>query len=181
MNFTIFNRMFRASKLDVKLYEEVEADKSLLTEAMVVVILSSLASGIGSWSMGFGELFTTTIGELISWYVWAFIVYLIGTKLLPEPQTVADHGELLRTIGYSSAPGVIRILKLILPFDGAIDFLAIIWMLAAMIIAVRQALDYESTMRSVAVCILGLLVKIIALTFILLALGFLYNVIGKAV
>ena len=181
MNFTIFNRMFRASKLDVELYEEVEADKSLLTEAMVVVILSSLASGIGSWSMGFGELFTTTIGELISWYVWAFIVYLIGTKLLPEPQTVADHGELLRTIGYSSAPGVIRILKLILPFDRAIDFLAISWMLAAMIIAVRQALDYESTMRSVAVCILGLLVKIIALTFILLALGFLYNVIGKAV
>ena len=181
MNFTIFNRMLRASKLDVELYEEVEADKSLLTEAMVVVILSSLASGIGSWSMGFGELFTTTIGELISWYVWAFIVYLIGTKLLPEPQTVADHGELLRTIGYSSAPGVIRIFKLILPFDGAIDFLAIIWMLTAMIIAVRQALDYESTMRSVGVCILGLLVKIIALTFILLALGFLYSVIGKAV
>ena len=181
MSFTIFNRMFRASKLDVELYEEVEADKSLLAEAMVVVILSSLASGIGSWSMGFGELFTTTIGELISWYVWAFIVYLIGTKLLPESQTVADHGELLRTIGYSSAPGIIRILKLILPFDGAIDYFANIWMLAAMIIAVRQALDYESTIRSVGVCILGLFVKIIALTFILLALGFLYNVIGKAV
>ena len=120
MNFTIVNRMFSASKLDVELYEEVEADKSLLTEAMVVVILSSLASGIGSWSMGFGELFTTTIGELISWYVWAFIVYLIGTKLLPEPQTVADHGELLRTIGYSSAPGVIRILKF-LPLAGCLQ------------------------------------------------------------
>ena len=50
-----------------------------------------------------------------------------------------------------------------------------------MIVAVRQALDYESTMRSVGVCALGLLVKIIALTFILLALGFLYSVVGKAV
>jgi hypothetical protein len=181
MNFTIINRMFRASKLDVELYEEVEADKSLLTEAMVVVILSSLASGIGSWSMGFGELFTTTIGELISWYVWAFIVYLIGTKLLPEPQTVADHGELLRTIGYSSAPGVIRILKLILPFDGAIDFLAIIWMLTAMIIAVRQALDYKSSLRSVLVCSMGLILKKITLSVVLILWGLLYIFIEKAV
>ena len=181
MNFTIFNRMFRASKLDVELYEEVEADKSLLTEAMVVVILSSLASGIGSWSMGFGELFTTTIGELISWYVWAFIVYLIGTKLLPEPQTVADHGELLRTIGYSSAPGVIRIFKLILPFDGAIDFLAIIWMLTAMIIAVRQALDYKSSLRSVLVCSMGLILKKITLSVVLILWGLLYIFIEKAV
>ena len=180
MNFTIVNRMFRASKLDVELYEEVEADKSLLTEAMVVVILSSLASGIGSWSMGFGELFTTTLGELVSWYVWAFIVYLIGTKLLPEPQTVADHGELLRTIGYSSAPGVIRIFKVILPND-AIDHIATIWMLASMIVAVRQALDYESIPRSVLVGTVGLVAKKIFLYIILLLWGFIYIVLEKAV
>jgi len=181
MSTNILNRMYRASLLDVNLYEEVEADKSLLTEAMVVVILSSLASGIGSWSMGLGELFTSTIGELLSWYVWAFIVYFIGTKLLPEPQTIADHGELLRTIGYSSAPGMIRILKPILPFDSAIDFIATIWMLVAMIIAVRQALDYESTPRSALVCILGLCVKIISLGLIFIILGLIYSVVGKAV
>jgi hypothetical protein len=181
MSINILNRMYRASILDVNLYEEVEADKSLLTEAMIVVILSSLASGIGSWSMGLGELFTSTIGELLSWYVWAFIVYFIGTKLLPEPQTVADHGELLRTIGYSSAPGIIRILKPILPFDSAIDFIATIWMLVAMIIAVRQALDYESTPRSALVCILGLCVKIISLGLIFIILGLIYSVVGKAV
>ncbi len=181
MSTKMFNRMLMASKLDVNLYEEVEADKTLLTEAMVVVIFSSLAAGLGSWSMGVGELLTNTIGELLSWYVWAFIVYLIGTKLLPEPQTTADHGELLRTIGYSSAPGIIRILKPVLPFDGVIDFIANGWMLIAMIIAVRQALDYESTLRSVAVCVLGLLVKIIALTFILIALSFLSIVVGNAI
>ena len=181
MNFTIFKRMYRASLLDVNLFEEVEADKSLLTEAMVVVVLSSLASGIGSWSMGLGELFTTTLGELLSWYIWAFIVYFIGTKLLSEPQTVADHGELLRTIGYSSAPGVIRVLKPFLPFDSTIDLIATVWMLVAMIIAVRQALDYESTSRSVLVCVLGLCVKIISLTIILLVLGLIYSVVGKAV
>ena len=86
MNFTIFKRMYRASLLDVNLFEEVEADKSLLTEAMVVVVLSSLASGIGSWSMGLGELFTTTLGELLSWYIWAFIVYFIGKNYYLSPK-----------------------------------------------------------------------------------------------
>ena len=155
----------------------MEANKSYFNEAMLVVILSSLASGIGSWSLGFSDLIITTLGELLSWYIWAFIVYMIGTKLLPEAKTVADHGELLRTIGYSSAPGIIRIL----PFGNFIDSIATIWMLVAMIVAVRQALDYESTLRSVIVCVLGLCVKIIALKLILLFLGLFYSVVGKAV
>jgi len=167
MNFTIFNRMFRASKLDVELYEEVEADKSLLTEAMVVVILSSLASGIGSWSMGFGELFTTTIGELISWYVWAFIVYLIGTKLLPESQTVADHGELLRTIGFSSAPGIIRVFG-VTPDLMTVTFIgSAFWMLACMVVAVKAALDYNSLWRALGVVIIAWLFQAFVLFIVL--------------
>jgi len=107
-------RMIRAAKLDVNLYEEVEADKSTMPQAMGVVVLSSVAAGIASFSLtGISGVVVGTISALISWYVWAFITYIIGTKLLPEPQTSADHGELLRTIGFSSSPGVIRIVGII--------------------------------------------------------------------
>ena len=41
------NRMIRAAKLDVSLYEEVEADTGATGQAMLVVVLSSLAAGIG--------------------------------------------------------------------------------------------------------------------------------------
>ena len=99
-------RMIRAAKLDTQLYEEVEADKNTMGQAMGVVALSSLAGGIGFMqNAGLTGLFIGTVGVLIGWYVWAFLTYMIGTKLLPEPQTQADLGELLRTIGFSSAPG----------------------------------------------------------------------------
>jgi hypothetical protein len=99
------------------------------------------------------------IASLVGWYVWAYLTYFIGTKFLPEPQTHADLGELLRTIGFSSSPGLIRILGII-PGLGAMVFLvASIWMLVAMVIAVRQALDYKSTWRAVGVCTIGWVIQ----------------------
>lgn len=96
-----------------------------------------------------------------------FLGYIIGTKLLPEPQTKADMGELLRTIGFSSSPGVLRIFGFI-PFLGAIiTFVSGIWMLVAMIIAVRQALDYKSTWRAIGVCVIGFIIYIIVIAAIM--------------
>ncbi|MBW1797823.1 MAG: hypothetical protein JRJ21_05335, partial [Deltaproteobacteria bacterium] len=91
------DRMIRAAKLDVNVYEEVEADKSAMGQAMWVVVLSSVAAGIGSsGTTGVSGLLIGTIVALIAWFVWAFITYFVGTKILPEPQTSADYGELLR-------------------------------------------------------------------------------------
>ncbi len=161
---TFKDRIIRAAKLDVHLYEEVEADKEAMGQAMGVVILSSVAAGIGSIAIGgIGGILIGTISALIGWYIWAYLTYFIGTKILPEPQTRADHGELLRTIGFSSAPGLIRVLGII-PVVGKIVFLvAGIWMLVAMIIAVRQALDYQSTLRAVGVCFIGWIIQAIVL------------------
>jgi len=92
-------------------------------------------------------------------FVWAYLTYFIGTKLLPAPQTSADPGELLRTIGFSSAPGLIRILGIIPQLMGLVFFIAGIWMLIAMVIAVRQALDYDSTLRAVGVCLIGWIIQ----------------------
>ena len=168
MNILI-DRMIRAAKLDVNLYEEVEADKGALGQAMAVVVLSSVAAGIGGFGQGgIGNIFLATVMALIGWYVWAYLTYLIGTKLLPEPQTRADHGELLRTIGFSSSPGLIRVLGIIPVLSGLVSFVAAIWMLVAMVIAVRQALDYRSTPRAIGVCLIGWVIYFV-LTVIMLA------------
>ena len=154
------DRIIRAAKLDVHLYEEVEADKGAMGQAMGVVVLSGVAAGIGSiGTSGMAGILFGTITALVSWYIWAYITYFIGTKLLPEPQTKADHGELLRTIGFSSAPGLLRVLGIIPFFQGIIFLISGIWMLVAMIIAVRQALDYKSTLRAVGVCIIGWIIQ----------------------
>lgn len=166
------SRIIRAAKLDVNLYEEVEADRNALGQAMWVVVLSSLAAGVGSIAMGgLGGILMGTIAALVGWYVWAYLTYLIGTRLLPEPQTKANHSELLRTIGFSSAPGLIRILGIIPGLAKIVYLIASIWMLVAMIIAVRQALDYKSTLRAVGVCVIGWIVQILIFALLFSFIG----------
>ncbi len=170
------DRIIRAAKLDVSLYEEVEADTTALGQAMGVVVLSSIAAGLGTITTGGPRVIIVivigTILALVGWYMWAYITYLIGTRILPEPQTKADLGQLLRTIGFSSSPGLIRILCIIPGLSGIVLVVASIWMLIAMVIAVRQALDYQSTLRAVVVCIIGWIVQ--SLFFVLL-----FSVIGN--
>ncbi len=162
----IVERMIRAAKLEVSLYEEVEADVNATGQAMMVVVLSSLAEGIGA--LGVPDrpgLIAGTLAALVGWFLWAMLTYFIGTKLLPTARTEADLGQLLRTIGFSSSPGVLRILAIIPGLYGIISFIISIWMLVAMVIAVRQALDYDSTFRAVLVCVIGWLVYIVFLSF----------------
>jgi hypothetical protein len=153
---TFAERMIGAAVLDVATYEEVEADKTATTQAMGVVLLSSLAQGVAGAALGGGIGFVAgAMGALIGWFIWAFVVFIIGTKLLPEPQTRSDLGELLRTTGFSASPGLLRVLGVIPVIGSLIMFAVSIWMLVAMIIAVRQALDYQSTGRAVGVCLIG--------------------------
>lgn len=170
---TIFlDRMLRAAKLDVHLYEEVEADTTAIRQAMGVVVLSSIAAGIGSiGSMGLDGILFGTLAALGGWYIWAFLTYFIGTRWLPEPQTEADLGQLLRTTGFSSSPGLIRILGVIPGLGSLVFFAASVWMLVTMVIAVRQALDYESTWRAVGVCAIGWLIQTLILALLFTLVG----------
>lgn len=173
---SLTTRMIRAAKLEVDLYEEVEADTSAIKQAIAVVVLASVAAGIGTINVtGVSGIFMITISSLIAWFVWALLVYIIGVKLMPEPQTSSDLGELLRTIGFSSAPGVIRVLGIIPGLYSVLSMVAAIWMLVAMVIAVRQALDYKSTGRAVLVCLIGWLIQVLFIALTLAVFGSQYS------
>jgi hypothetical protein len=156
-------RIIRAARLDPGLYEEVEADKSAMGQAVGVVVLSGLAAGIGT--IGHFGVYRYVIGwmvmDLILWFGWATMTYWIGTRFLPEPETKADLGELLRTLGFAAAPGLIRVVGILPGLMVPSIVVSRIWWLVAMVIAVRQALDYKSTFRAVGVCLIGWLVIIL--------------------
>ena len=171
MKTNFLNRIYRAIKIDPELYEEVEHDKSATIQAASVVVLSSLAAGVGAIHLGATNFLLGPLISLASWYFWAFLIYIVGTKLFPDKQTKSDHGELLRTIGFSSSPGLIRVFG-VTPELMSITFIgAAIWMLIAMIIAVRQALDYQSTWRAIGVVVIGFLVQAIVLIMFLRIFG----------
>jgi hypothetical protein len=109
-----------------------------------------------------------TVAALVGWIAWAAMTYVIGTQLLPEPQTNANLGQLLRTIGFAGVPGFFRILSLVPVLRWLFYAVVSIWLLAAMVVAVRQALDYRSTIRAISVCAIGWLVST-AVAFVFLA------------
>jgi hypothetical protein len=167
---SLAERMIGAAKLDPHTYEEVEADQGAMGQAMAVVVISALAAGLGGIGGGGRGLVMTAVAALIGWFIWAGITYFVGTKIMPDPQTRADMGQLLRTMGFAASPGVFRALGFIPILGWLISFGASVWMLVAMVVAVRQALDYQSTGKAVAVCAIGFLVYL-GLTMLLFAVG----------
>ena len=160
---TFANRILGAMRLDPRVYEEVEANRGTMPQAVAIVLLASVAGGVGLVDVHAPDLMaliTQSVGALLGWVSWALLMYSVGTWFLPEPQTRADAGELLRTLAFAGAPGLLRIFGVIPGVGLAIYAIASIWMLLAMIVAVRQALDFTSTRRAVAVCGLGWLFAI---------------------
>jgi hypothetical protein len=166
------DRMIGASRLDIHIFEEVEADTSATRQALLVVLLVALATGIAS--MGTFGLLGLIIGAVVAvagWAIWAWIVYFIGTKILPEQETHADWGQLARSLGFAQSPGVLWVFGVV---PGVVDILFLIvsiWMLVSMVIAVRQALDYTSTLRAIGVVLLGFIPYVILASIALTILG----------
>ncbi len=149
------DRMIGAAKLDAATYEEVEADSNAMGQAIGVIVLSAVASGIGSLGGGVSGFVTGILGALVGWFIWAAIIFLVGAKVMPERETKADLGQLLRTTGFAASPGVFNVLGIIPFFGGIVRFAVMIWQLIAMVIAVQAALDYKNAVKAVLVCLIG--------------------------
>jgi hypothetical protein len=159
-----FFRLLGAAALDAAVYEEVESDLKATKQAFVVVLLSSLAAGVGATGLlgpaGPGAFSLEGIAflavlSLIAWGAWALVTFEVGYRLMPQPQTRARPDELLRTIGFATAPGFLRIFGVFPEAALPAFVISSIWMIAANVVAVRQALDYDSTGRAIVVCLLG--------------------------
>lgn len=160
------SRMWGAATLDTGVYEDVECDPRATTQAFVVIVLGSLAAAFGAsgWNASPQTIIKHSIitGGLamLAWVSWAFVTFEIGSRLLPQPHTHVDVPELLRTIGFSAAPALLLVLGAF-GDTTAVFTITAIWMMATMVVAVRQALDYSTTTRAVAVCVLGSLLTMV--------------------
>ena len=160
---SLWDKMVRAAKLDIDLYEEVEADDKSTGQAFTVVLLVGIATGIGSGIGGVVEsgglwfLWGMLIGvgtTVVGWLLWSAFALLIGTTIFKGPETEATYGQLLRTLGFAHTPGLLRVFSFIPFIGGLIAFVGSVWFLIAGVIAVRQALDF-STGRAIATCAVG--------------------------
>jgi len=162
-----FNRVFRSIKIDPDVYDEVQKDKNATLSAAIVVVISSLAAGIAAKQLGANSFILAPILSLLSWFVWAYIVYFVGVKLFPDPKTKTTHAALLRAIGFSSAPGIIRLLGFS-PELMTVTFIgSAFWILACMVVAVKQTLNFKSLWKALGVVVISWFIQAFALISIL--------------
>jgi hypothetical protein len=179
MNY--FQRLQKAIMLDVSFYEEVENDKKFTDQAMMTVVLVSIVQGLMIAGFAPIALVQGILGSLVRFIIWAFFIAFVGTRILPEPETKSNTGELIRTLGFAYAPGLLVIFK-VLPFiNSFVDPIVVVLQLAAMTIAVRQALDFNSTVRAVGVCIVAFLLMIVALTLFIGSTWFFLGIAENAI
>jgi hypothetical protein len=148
-------RLMGAALLDRAVYEGIEADKNALGQALATVILSSLAAGIGvaGWQgPNLGSLVLVTAIALVTWVAWAMLMFQIGGRLMRTGETRTSPTELMRTIGFAASPGLLQVFGAFPRVTVFAFAIAWIWMFAATVVAVRQALDFTSTARTLAVC-----------------------------
>lgn len=161
---TFFYRLMGAAMLDGGTYEQLEHDPHATWQALLVVVLSSLAAGYGVrlqiWA-GPGAFVRVALIALIAWIAWAVLTLQIGSRVMPEPATQSDTGEMLRTIGFAAAPGLLQVFGVIPGVSTPVFVISGLWMFAAMVIAIRHALDYSSTLRALAVCFIGALTVVL--------------------
>jgi len=167
--------MVRAARLEVALYEEVEADTTANGQALLAVVIASLAVGIGAGIAGVVEegglwfLWGLLLGlgsALIGWVAWSVLAYWLGTTIFRGPETSATYGELLRTIGFANSPRVLAFFAFIPFLGGLILFFVSVWVLIAGVIAVRQALDF-STWRAIGTCVVGWIIYQLAVFLVI--------------
>src|SRR5690606_4405249 len=151
-------RLVGAALLDRSIYEGIEADRSALGQALMTVLLSSLAAGIGMTGWHGPSLMGTLVVAaiaVVTWVAWAMLMLQIGGRLIPTQATKTSLTELMRTIGFAASPGLLQVFGAFPRMAVPVFVVAWIWMTAATVVAVRQALDLTSTARAVLVCVIA--------------------------
>lgn len=144
-------RLIGAARLDADTYEEVEADTSATGQAALIVCLAAVSLAIGRSAAGFVPVTAAMLRWMIGWLVWSGITWVIGDKLL---KGTATWGQLLRTIGFAMAPGLLYALAAIPYLAEPVQYFVMTWILVAVIVATRQGLDF-GTDRALLTAVLG--------------------------
>lgn len=150
----IINRSIGFLRLDDATYEEVEHDTNGTAQAAVIVVVTSIAAGIGGLGEGGRGFVAALVVGIISWFITSYAIYFIGTRLLPSSTTQADVGQLLRVVGFASVAGVVNVIGFIPVLGPLLAFVAGIWGIVMTVKGVRHALEM-SMGRAIVTSIAG--------------------------
>ena len=161
--------IFRSIKLDKSLYKDPNTFGDLsLYYAGLNMVLDGVAGAIALGTLYKTNIIFSGVTALLSWLVWGALIYVIGIKLFPDPDTNTNFRKIMITVGLAHAPGLFRFFvfepSLVVP----IVFLTQFWIFASLIIGIRETLNFKSNFKSAGVIIIAfLIISIVSLSFVM--------------
>ena len=144
----LFARMLRAIKLDRNFFGEVAADPTLQAHSVWTVAIFAMATSFGFFgAVGGVAVNIALITTMLSWYIWAFSIFYIGSRLLGEKGESADRKTVIRVVAFAAAPGLIRVLAIIPKTAIVLMVVSSVWILAAAVVGLKQVFTRTATAK----------------------------------
>ena len=166
---------FSSLKLDKNLYK----DKKNFSEASIyfagiIMILDGIAGAVAANTIIKTAVAMSGLTAIITWFVWAIFIYVIGVKLFPDKEVKIPFKKILIGVGYAHAPGILRFFAVTPDIMIPIIFITQFWIFAGLIISTKQILNLKSNFKSFGIVLLSfLIIAFLSISFVVSRLNML--------
>ena len=156
------NIIFKSIKLDKTLYSDSRNfGEAAIYFAGLIMILDGVAGAVAANTVVKTSIGVSGLTAVITWFIWAVFIFVIGVKLFPDKQIKVPFKKVLVAVGYAHAPGLLRFFALTPELMIPIIFLTQFWIFAGLIISTKQILNLKSNLKSFGIIFLSFLIIII--------------------
>lgn len=167
------NIVFKSIKLDRSLYKDNKNfGEAAIYFAGLIMILDGVAGAVAANTVVKTAIGVSGLTAIITWFVWAILIYVIGVKLFPDKDTKIPFKKVLTAVGFAHAPGLIRFFAVTPELMIPIIFLTQFWIFAGLIISTKQILNLKSNMKSFGIVFLSFLIIVfLSISFVMSRMG----------
>jgi len=163
------NIIFKSIKLDKTLYSDNRNfGEAAIYFAGLIMILDGVAGAVAANTVVKTAIGVSGLTAVITWFIWAVFIFVIGVKLFPDRQVKVPFKKVLVAVGYAHAPGLLRFFALTPELMIPIIFLTQFWIFAGLIISTKQILNLKSNFKSFGIIFLSfLIIVILSVSFVM--------------
>ena len=163
------NIIFKSIKLDKTLYSESKNfGEASIYFAGLIMILDGIAGAVAANTIIKTAVAMSGLTAILTWFVWAILIFVIGVKLFPDKQTKVSFKKVLTGVGYAHAPGLLRFFAITPELMIPIIFLTQFWIFASLIISTKQVLNIKSNLKSFGIVFLSfLIIAFLSISFVM--------------
>ena len=159
----------RSIKLDKTLYKDNKNfGEAAIYFSFLIMILDGIAGAVAANTVIKTAVAMSGLTAILTWFVWALFIYVIGVKIFPDKETKIPFKKVLTAVGFAHAPGLLRFFAVTPDLMIPIIFLTQFWIFASLIISTKQILNLKSGFKAFGIVFLSfLIIAFLSISFVM--------------